>query len=659
MENIASPAVAMWLASTLAPYLSSHWSSSHNATSNVNATHSSNTSTSTSHHSGFFSNSTMFEAGVGLLILQSVWTLLSTRIATQWEQWWNSNSHSIILAEGLEGDEAFEAVAEWALKALEDEEKLKGRKAQTKKQEAAKPIPKPPPTLPTRLLIRIGLRSADDTQVKSVIARATYNAIDYDDDDEWYDFRRYHNRPRLSFTPDNGEYTITHGAYKIKVDFGVKGTENGETGAAARARTLTLSCEGAAGGVSAMAVLKGLVSDALEKSYDKAGKKTHIFIDNYEGWKKISSRPPRSIESVILKEGLRENLMEDVQRFLSSQAWYQGCGVPYRRGYLLYGPPGTGKTSVIIALAGHFSLNVCIVNLASAGMTDSKLCQLLSDSPSQSVLLLEDVDVAMRVVSTAPAVAASSPEMASTLTLSGLLNALDGVASQEGRITFMTTNNVPALPPALLRPGRCDVRVCLDRCDRDQIARLFAKFYGRPESEDKTDVIVISKIPSKIPAPASLPASPTVIAHQLPYAEALAFGHRIASLIPPYTLTAAQLQGYFMRFMDDYQAALVNVEDFLKDCREEESRMSGQTGNEEAAEKILCKECTEKEKEGGKKKCSVCQGLVDEEEDSKGKTEAETGESGTDGEASKTAGVADGKDSEAAASTLQKDVVEE
>lgn len=46
------------------------------------------------------------------------------------------------------------------------------------------------------------------------------------------------------------------------------------------------------------------------------------------------------IDSVILAEGLKENLVKDVQDFLSSGKWYFDRGIPYRRGYLLYGPQG-------------------------------------------------------------------------------------------------------------------------------------------------------------------------------------------------------------------------------------------------------------------------------------------------------------------------------
>jgi chaperone BCS1 len=66
----------------------------------------------------------------------------------------------------------------------------------------------------------------------------------------------------------------------------------------------------------------------------------------------------------------------------------------------------------------------------------------------------------------------------SSVTFSGLLNALDGVASSEERIIFMTTNHYSKLDPALIRPGRVDVQEILDDAQGEQAERLFIKFYG-------------------------------------------------------------------------------------------------------------------------------------------------------------------------------------
>lgn len=67
----------------------------------------------------------------------------------------------------------------------------------------------------------------------------------------------------------------------------------------------------------------------------------------------------------------------------------------------------------------------------------------------------------------------------SSVTFSGLLNALDGVASSEERIIFMTTNHYERLDPALIRPGRVDIKEHLGDAAGEQARRLFVKFYGR------------------------------------------------------------------------------------------------------------------------------------------------------------------------------------
>ncbi len=70
----------------------------------------------------------------------------------------------------------------------------------------------------------------------------------------------------------------------------------------------------------------------------------------------------------------------------------------------------------------------------------------------------------------------------SSVTFSGLLNALDGVASSEERIIFMTTNHYDKLDPALIRPGRVDLHELLDDAAGEQAERLFKKFYGSTPS---------------------------------------------------------------------------------------------------------------------------------------------------------------------------------
>jgi mitochondrial chaperone BCS1 len=73
----------------------------------------------------------------------------------------------------------------------------------------------------------------------------------------------------------------------------------------------------------------------------------------------------------------------------------------------------------------------------------------------------------------------------SSITLSGFLNALDGVVASEERIIFMTTNHPERLDPALIRPGRVDVNEYLGHASHYQMKEMFLRFYGG--SEDRAE----------------------------------------------------------------------------------------------------------------------------------------------------------------------------
>ncbi|KAL2015484.1 hypothetical protein VTK56DRAFT_5373 [Thermocarpiscus australiensis] len=203
--------------------------------------------------------------------------------------------------------------------------------------------------------------------------------------------------------------------------------------------------------------------------------KTVVYTARKMEWAPLGKpRLKRPLGSVILDEGVKERLVADVKEFLAAQQWYTDRGVPYRRGYLLYGPPGTGKTSFIQALAGELDYGVAMINLSEIGMTDDLLAQLLTQMPEKSILLLEDVDAAM--VNRRQ----RDPDGYSgrSVTASGLLNALDGLAAGEDRITFLTTNHIDRLDPALIRPGRVDVMVRIGEATRYQAAQMWDRYYG-------------------------------------------------------------------------------------------------------------------------------------------------------------------------------------
>lgn len=206
-------------------------------------------------------------------------------------------------------------------------------------------------------------------------------------------------------------------------------------------------------------------------------------------WKPFGQpRQKRPLHSVVLDAGVGEKIEQDVRAFLQRRRWYADRGIPYRRGYLLYGPPGSGKTSYIQALAGALSYDICLLNLSERGLTDDKLIHLFSNAPERSFILIEDVDAAFN-----KRVQTSEDGYQSAVTFSGFLNALDGVASGEERIIFMTTNHVDRLDPALIRPGRVDLRVLVDDASPLQAQTLFTRFYGGSEDIPSDEVTTLAR----------------------------------------------------------------------------------------------------------------------------------------------------------------------
>ncbi|SPO27919.1 related to BCS1 - mitochondrial protein of the AAA family of ATPases [Ustilago trichophora] len=216
-----------------------------------------------------------------------------------------------------------------------------------------------------------------------------------------------------------------------------------------------------------------LLDEARQLALASTEGKTVIYTSWGPEWRPFGQpRRTRELGSVVLGKGKKEAIVSDVKRFLERDRWYAERGIPYRRGYLLHGAPGSGKSSFITALAGHLDFNICLLNLSERGLTDDKLNHLLSNAPDRSILLLEDVDAAFLGRQQA-----AEDGYQASVTFSGLLNALDGVASGESRIIFMTTNHIEKLDPALIRPGRVDMIAELGDAEREQVEELMVRFY--------------------------------------------------------------------------------------------------------------------------------------------------------------------------------------
>jgi chaperone BCS1 len=226
---------------------------------------------------------------------------------------------------------------------------------------------------------------------------------------------------------------------------------------------------------SRRSVLYELLHESQRLAMQRAEGKTTVYTSRGVSWERFGNpQRKRPLDSVILAPGVKERVVDDLRDFLDSPEWYQDRGIPYRRGYLLYGPPGTGKTSFVKAIAGYLDYSICLINLSERGLTDDRLNYLLSNLPERSIALLEDVDAAFanrRQVG-------EDGYSGANVTFSGLLNALDGAASGEDRVIFLTTNHQERLDEALLRPGRVDLKVEIGYATPEVVDGMWERFYG-------------------------------------------------------------------------------------------------------------------------------------------------------------------------------------
>lgn len=178
--------------------------------------------------------------------------------------------------------------------------------------------------------------------------------------------------------------------------------------------------------------------------------------------------PDRDINTVVLKEGQLESIVNELKTFIHNEDRYNDLGVPYHHGILLSGPPGTGKSSTAKTVASHLGLDTYYISLSSVKDNDT-FNELISEIKPRSVLLLEDID-------TIKAAKNRDKKSKDGISMDDLLNVLDGALSPHGVITIATTNHIGLLDEAIIRAGRMDTCYEIDYLDNHQFKRICQKF---------------------------------------------------------------------------------------------------------------------------------------------------------------------------------------
>ena len=252
----------------------------------------------------------------------------------------------------------------------------------------------------------------------------------------------------------------------------------------------------------------------------------------------------RTFKNVI---GPESRLIEKrVNFFMNNKQWYSENGIPYTFGLMLYGLPGCGKTSIIKALSGvthrhiiNIKLHKFVTKTQMENLFFNETINVVQNGRNETVIIpidqriylfedldADDTDILLDRSETpaydkdekfTPLNPLSQTENSSTksyvfkdfkdlyqsredkekeefssekLTLSCLLNLLDGVLEAPGRIVVMTTNFIEKLDSALIRPGRIDLICEFKRCTNQSIIEFIEMFYNIELTDDYKNEIL-------------------------------------------------------------------------------------------------------------------------------------------------------------------------
>lgn len=281
------------------------------------------------------------------------------------------------------------------------------------------------------------------------------------------------------------------------------------------------------------------ITDEYEREQrDKSNRKKYIF--TFDGkdpevglkWQVTEFMNKRTLDHVFFEE--KAEVVHFLEKFMKERELYERIGKPYQLGILLEGEPGCGKTSFIVALANYFNRSIkdcqfnrmktiddlesCIqcIGYDNKDMSIDKVIMVAEDfdcmtnvAKSRKLIEKESEESIMKAQKrndefqknmanfqseeakailcaiasqddmTAPHVVLPKPDPSKSrdITLSSVLNIMDGINNQPGRIIIFTTNHPETLDEAFLRPGRIDLRIKFGRPSRKVMYDIIHNWY--------------------------------------------------------------------------------------------------------------------------------------------------------------------------------------
>jgi chaperone BCS1 len=239
-------------------------------------------------------------------------------------------------------------------------------------------------------------------------------------------------------------------------------------------------------------------SESLMKVYTYKG-------DEKQGdWTDTLSIHKRNLNTIYISSVQKNRIISAIEEFHKSENEHYQKGIPHHLGIMLYGPPGTGKTSLIQALASYFDVHICYLHSSELRYIQNAMTLL----PKNAWIVIEDID--SNDVTHLQAEGSNKETKKSTrinkngtleqieFTLDQILNCWDGMLASEGRILFITTNHPEKIDPALIRPGRIDIREEIGYVNKESLSQFCESFYGKVTNFDIKPQTTVSELQNAV-----------------------------------------------------------------------------------------------------------------------------------------------------------------